>query len=194
MKDHLYYIKKKKEIEKLIVDLKNKQKYSIPGSLRISNDSSRPKYYRRLPESDPSGRKYQYLSKKDMDTAKQLAQQDYESQLLKTANHLLTKLNGHLREFDDHALQDVYTSMHRTRRSLVTPLVISDEEYAKKWQNRSYDKMSISDTPFLTTIKGEYVRSKLNDTLVPEYRSGCCAKRFISYNVFLDPEQNIKRQ
>ena len=105
-----------------------------------------------------------------MGIARQLAQQDYEKQLLKKAKGLLKKVKGHLAEFDDHALQALFTNMSNARRQLVTPLVISDEEYVKQWLEVPYSQGIFADNaPLIYSEGGVRIRSKSEKIITDKY-------------------------
>ena len=56
---------------------------------------------------------------------------------------------------------DIYENLHQDRKKLVTPLYISNTDYAKQWQEMAYQKKPFAEgTAELYTVKGERVRSK----------------------------------
>ena len=57
--------------------------------------------------------------------------------------------------------EDIYEHLKEERKHLVRPIVLTDEEFVKRWQEAEYDLNPISnDIPFYQTLKGERVRSK----------------------------------
>lgn len=174
MNEIAYYQKKQNELEALITQIERKLSVKIEGSLRISSFNGHYKYYRhrKKPATDDADKvlKDQYLGKADLEIARQLAQQEYEKQLLKTARSLLQKVKGRAVEFDDHPLQDVYDSLHEARKALVTPLVLTDDEYARRWLTQKYDSGFFSENiPFLLSERGERIRSKSEKIIADKY-------------------------
>lgn len=168
-----YYKMKQLELEKLISQIEFNKKTWIPGTLRISSDKGRPRYYHRLPAAqDAKSAKpsYHYLSKKELGIAKQLAQQEYEQQVLTSAKRLLNNLQKGYGSFDDHGLQDIYLNLHKDRKELVSPIIQSDDEYAADWLARSYEPGFFSaDTPPIYAENGERVRSKTEKIIADKY-------------------------
>ncbi len=170
MNETLYFKKKKQELEALISQLELRLGSQIDGTLRISSAHGYHKYYLRRHNAPEGVPKEQYLGKKDLELARQLAQQDYEKQLLQKAKLLLRKAAEREEEFDDHSLQDIYDSLHEARKKLVIPLVISDEDYAKRWLGQKYEPgFFAEDSPRLFSENGERVRSKSEKIIADKY-------------------------
>ena len=98
------------------------------------------------------------------------SQQEYEKQLLAVARSLLHKVTEKAEVYDDHPLQMVYESLHSARKALVTPLVISDEDYAERWMSQHYEPGFFSkNTPEFYSEKGGRVRSKSEKIIADKY-------------------------
>ncbi len=170
MNETLYFRKKQRELEALISQLEQRLCNQIDGSLRVTSAHGYYKYYIRRSNASEGVPKKQYLGKKDLKIVQQLAQQEYEKQLLKTARSLLKKAKGRAADFDDRALQNVFDSLHEARKALVTPLVISDEEYVRRWMRQNYEPGFFSkDTPEFHSERGERVRSKSEKIIADKY-------------------------
>ena len=178
MNETIYYQKKQKELEALISKLERRQENYIEGKLRVSSSGGYYKYYRRdtdspdaAPEDANATQKDEaYLGKEDRDIAQQLAQQEYEAKLLTIAKKLLRKASAKAAEYDDHILQDVFAKLPDARKALVTPLILTDDEYAEKWMNRNYEPGFFTDNaPLLYTEHGDRVRSKSEKIIADKY-------------------------
>lgn len=160
----------KKELLQLIKKIEHDQKGRIPGSLQIGSTNEYVKYFHYYPDKEGARSKCHYLSKRDLELARQLAQQEYEAQLLNVAKRQLRILEKHPGEYDPHALQDVYMNLHEARKILVTPLVITDESYVKQWESVPYvpGQFSTND-PFIMAERGDRVRSKSEKIIADKY-------------------------
>ena len=58
-------------------------------------------------------------------------------------------------------LEEIFYKYTADRQELVVPRYISDEDYAKKWEEISYQRKTFAEgTAEIYTVKGERVRSK----------------------------------
>lgn len=127
------------------------------GRLRIKGDATHPRYYLCRPDLPPSGR---YLGRKDFSIANMLAQRDYLEKLKSAISYELTF--PYRQNTPQHPRpEDVFDSLNPYRQSLVTPLLLSDDAYAKEWQAFTYPPKGFpEDYPNYHTKRGERVRSK----------------------------------
>ena len=115
-------------------------------------------YYCRSDGYDATGR---YLKKQEIGFAKQLAQKEYYEKALKVAEREKALLNRFLEHSDENALLNVYTEMSEGKRILVEPYVLTDDEFAKRWQEKKYTGGKFEeDDPAYYTKRGDRVRSK----------------------------------
>ena len=159
-----------KDLQQLIARIEKNQKSRIPGSLQIGSTNGYFKYYHYYPDKPGARSKCHYLSKRELEFARQLAQQEYEASLLKVAKKQLRLLERHPGEYDPHALQDVFQNLHEARKVLVIPLVMTDEDYVRQWESLQYapGKFDITD-PYILSEKGERVRSKSEKIIADKY-------------------------
>ena len=128
------------------------------GKLRISCSRNRVQYYHRKEASDITGT---YLSGEDAALIRSLAQKDYDEKALKLIDLTISAYEKCLAVLPEKSLQDICAKMPPHRRKLIEPLVESDEEYARRWQQETYEHKEISeDTPVFITNRNEKVRSK----------------------------------
>ncbi|MDO4206260.1 MAG: hypothetical protein Q4D15_01555, partial [Lachnospiraceae bacterium] len=95
----LYYQKKVQELQELISQIERNQGDRIAGKLRISTTEGRTRYYQHFPKEDGKEKASRYLKAEDMDIARQLAQQEYEEQLLRLAKKQLRNAMANLSEY-----------------------------------------------------------------------------------------------
>lgn len=148
------------ETKKII--LKNMEN-APDGKLRISRNISSHQYYQIVKKGDTSG---SYIQHHDTELISALAQKGYEEKLLKEINQQLKSINAFLSHYHPDKLGDIYDSLNETRKLLVDPYFISDEEYTKRWLEEPY----IGNTSFPEelqheTNRGEYVRTKSEKTI-----------------------------
>ena len=167
-----------KELEERLEQLKHVLAYKKklqnneipPGHLRIAQISKTPQYYHYTNPKDFNGK---YIPSSQKKFIKQLAQKDYDTKVIKviekeieaTQQYLLkTQYKANLinnKSYSQTKLCRLYTKLHPARQQLVTPVTLTDEQYAEQWQRASWQGRSFSDDlPAHTTSKGERVRSK----------------------------------
>lgn len=146
-------------LEKVIKKVQQGKGTILPGTLNIACDGNRPRYYHF--NADGKGES-QYITKNDMNLITTLAQQDYEKRMLSEAekefktNEIYLKTNSGRLPIDD-----IYDDLHPERRKLIKPLILSDDEYVKRWEAVEYlGKAFPENMPEQYTDKGERVRSK----------------------------------
>ena len=88
-------------------------------------------YYERM-EGQKNGK---YLSKKtSMSRIRNLAQKDYDQKILTQAQRELEEIEGLLEKYPKCTVEQVQEEYERGFLDLITPLVTSDEQYVKAWQ------------------------------------------------------------
>ena len=108
----------------------------------------------------------EYISKEKMPITQQLAQKDYNvklESLIEKEIKLLEKIEKFeaLEKKNKMQIENLYDSLSLERKALVEPMYISNEEYAKKWQEEPYTKKPFLDgVAEIYTDRDERVRSK----------------------------------
>lgn len=145
-----------------LVQLKNQiekgKKKRVQGKLRVCSRGDRFQYYRRNAPTDFNG---SYISKENIQIAKDIAQQDYNEQLLKALQEEVDVLNKFLQTYPAENVEKVYEKLHKGRKKLVTPWIEPEEDFLNKWQEYVFQGLGYTeDTPEFYTQRGERVRSK----------------------------------
>ena len=171
MKALEWFNAREKSLDQLIMHkLKDLAKES-PGSLRIDNSRGRAQYYLYQPGSE---KPVTYISKKNTDLIKELAQQQYDREVVKAAGEEKRVIEWIREHYPEKTPESIYDALSPERRALVTPIVETDEEYAEKWlavpfTPNSYPK---EDTG-LVTERGEVARTRAEYIIANElYKNG----------------------
>ena len=119
-------------------------------------------------KKSPDDHKWVYLPKKEMNLIQALAQKDYDTRFIKTAEKLAKTLDWMIRigaqreiHFFYQTLAQVYTNLPEHRRKLVIPYVLPDDLFVAAWKEVKYEGKGFGkDNPEIVTDNGERVRSK----------------------------------
>ena len=128
------------------------------GKLRISCCDGKTRYYQR---TNPKNFNGTYIKDENLELAKALAQKDYDQKVLASLRKELNAIDKCLGETSNVDYERIYNNLHEERQKLVTPLVLPDEEFIRRWESVEYTgKEFKEDSPEIYTLKGERVRSK----------------------------------
>lgn len=137
------------------------------GKLRVSCQKGTLCYYHITSSNDTCGK---YIPKKEQELAYQLAQKDYEQKLCKRAEKELKDIERYLLKYGEENLEDVYDGLNEYRKELITPIVLTDEMFAKQWENELYETNPYCpEEKVYSTRKDELVRSKSEMLLADMY-------------------------
>ncbi len=138
-----------------------KSKKNLPkGHLRVAQKgSARPQYYQYTRPDDLTGK---YIRKKNISFAKTLAQKDYVENIIPILKKEIAALEEYLTHTNNgRTITDFYENLCPARRELITPVTLTNEQYAARWQEVSWaGRFFAPDAPILYTARGERVRSK----------------------------------
>ena len=150
-----------------ILRMTSKPMKNVPdGRLRVIQNKGCAQYYLRSSPSDKNG---VYLKKDQIQLAKVLAEKEYNEAINKAAKKELAAIERYLCGCPRTAAEDIYAELSPGRRSLVTPIRETDEEYAAEWSAKEYEgKRFLPGTPELFTERGERVRSK-SEVMIADY-------------------------
>lgn len=145
-------------MEKTINELGKRIDSAPEGALRVANRKSGTQYYQVLKSFDTLGN---YIPRHNNALASQLAQKEYDYKLLAVLEKQLKSVNRFLKSYNPDEVFKVFESLNDSRKLLVTPEYLSDEEYIKQWLNTPYRKLGFNaGDPEYYTEKHERVRSK----------------------------------
>lgn len=148
----------KKKMEVILNKAEEVIKNAPEGSLRVNKSREYEQYYLRVNPKDTHGN---YISKKNEGLIKQLAQKDYMQKILKVMRVEYRKLNNYLESYQLDKLKEVYGSYSDSRKKLISPIALPDNEFIEMWENQVYtQKKSYDKQERIYTDKGELVKSK----------------------------------
>ena len=151
-----------------IIRLRARLAKSPPGRLRTAIRGNKPRFYH---VTDPKKANGLYIPRSEEALAARLAQKEYDTAAVAELERQLEMLNRLIMNYNPLALDDTFANLSDCRRQLVTPVRLTDAEYAKRWLAVPFKGKSFSDgLPEYATARGETVRSKseviIADTLL----------------------------
>ncbi len=145
-------------IKKAIKKAQNEKDQFIEGRLRVSKVKNRTRYFQVINKNDTTGK---YLNKTNFDQVKNLAKKDYNRKFLKSAQKELEILDRTIAELSKDNGDLVYQNLKDERKRLVTPYILTDEQFAKEWEDKKYRaSVYMPEEKKYETRKGDKVRSK----------------------------------
>lgn len=159
MNDNLsgFISSRKEHLISMINRIEKELKYAPPGSLNIAHCRNTTQYYMYKGRNE----KPEYISVSNTELIQRLAQKDYHKLVLICARRELSYLNRLDADYPGTRPEDAYDTLSKERQDLVVPIVQSNEEYAKEWENEEYCGNSYHpEYKRYKTSKGEMVRSK----------------------------------
>ena len=156
MNSHLKSMQTEK-LKLLTNKLQSIQVDPIIGSLYIKRGRPYSEFYH---QTFVHGKIYRkYISRKDTDLARRLAQQSYNRSVKNLLSSMKSKKMSNIDI--DRAIDDVLLQLVPERRALITPIQPTLQEKLAAWKNRSYQGRSFrQDDPRIYTNNHERVRSK----------------------------------
>lgn len=127
-------------------------------SLRICKHGKKTQYYHRNNPKDFNGVD---IKEKDIEFARKLTQKDYDKKVLGSIEQELRSINKYFSCYPKGYAEQIYGSLHVERQKIITPIIETEEEYVRRWEQKEYEgKAFYADMPGLYTLKDERVRSK----------------------------------
>ena len=150
-----------------IIEKINRELPEFPeGNLRIQQKGGSSQYFLITKKGDTHGK---YIKACDRELVKKLAQRSYYEKLLKSVQAEERALSLYLSAMTK-APEDIYSSMKVPRKELISPLLISDEDFAQNWENIPYEKNPYHPEERIhPTEKGDLVRSKSEARIADMY-------------------------
>ena len=144
------------ELKTILKNLKAAPASKIQGRLRISQKGKYTEYYPVTTTDKPRGK---YITKKQGAIACQLAQKDYDSKIITLVETEIAALKAYL--ITASTISNFTLEMCHARQKLITPLTLTDEQYAAQWKTTPYKGLPFApDATAFTTLRKERVRSK----------------------------------
>lgn len=168
------------ELERIEQACKRQVKNAPEGKLRIAGKGNKFQCYLKdnitADKEDNNNIKPhgQYISKKNIILAKEIAQKDYNKKILGYLSPLIGQLKRMEKADAINKIKAEYSNLNKYRKDLVTPVVLSDDEYARQWEQKEYDSRVFKDSDVeIYTERGERVLSKSEKIIADKlYREG----------------------
>lgn len=156
--EKLHSTHRQQALVKLIEEKRRRLSKAPVGSLRIVTARGKDRYYHVAPGDRSGGT---YLDNAHLDIAKALAQKSYDKKVLHAAELELQAWKLLASHFPNTTVEEVYETLSPARQKLVTPVIPTDDQYRKQWEEVTYEPGWFkADAAVYITDRGERVRSK----------------------------------
>ncbi len=146
------------ELEQALKIKKHAIKNAPPGLIRIVQKNGKLQFYKRDSETDKEGK---YLPRSQDKLALSIIQKEYNQKTLPALEEEIDCLKKFLTEYETKSSGSIYEKLKEPRRQLVTPLTMTNEQYAASWLKVEYHRKKLpDDAPPFYTENNEHVRSK----------------------------------
>lgn len=148
---------KRAECLESLIEMKRASLQNAPsGRLTIDAAKRKPQYYRTERSESPH-----YISKKDMDLIRALAQKDYDKRVFEAAENELRLVKKFMSRYPTVTAEQIFDQLRPERQALITPIIETKEEMIRKWREEVFETnpMPVGDTG-LETDRGEIVRTR----------------------------------
>lgn len=146
------------ELSEMIKKLSHGLEDPPGGSLRVSAEKGKPKYYIRNKTSDRLGK---YVRKNELYKAAALAQRDYDMEVMDAAIKEQAAIKTLIDLRENNLPEDIFNKLILPRKNIVTSGFLSDEEYAEAWLVEPYTPKGFEKgSPEYYSTDGTRVRSK----------------------------------
>ena len=125
---------KQAEFSSLAKRLQDFIKSAPKERLRIRKKGNNYQYYME------KNKKRTYIPKKNLETARKLAQRDYYQKLLPGLLKNLKAMNQFFKDYNPGNLEQIYKNLPNARKQLVQPIFLDTETYAHQWQSQKFER------------------------------------------------------
>ena len=153
----------KEELEKKMNDLKRRidKDLELSRNCRLSCSDSH-----KVPQYFINGK---YVSKKNLNLVKKVAQLDYDRKMLKELEKKHNAIQKVLQYFESNTIDQIYLKQCAGRRRIVTPIQEPSDSFIKTWMAEEYEPSDQwEEDKFFYALKGEKVRSKAEKIIADE--------------------------
>ena len=154
-------------LDSIIENAEERLSKAPPGKLIESRSHGILQFYIYDPSEEISR---SYISVKNQNLIGSLAQKDYDRALIRVAKkekNLLTKLTD---LYESTTAEDIYNKLTPTRKELVTPILLPDDEFVRQWLEEPYEHPGFDENdPEYYTDNDLRVRSKSEISIANKY-------------------------
>lgn len=169
MKETIRVLLKRQEQLKTVLNKLDSVMKNLPdGRLRICDRRvGAPQYYH---VDRQEGGSHIYLKDKDIKLVKALANKAYLVKLERECREELLAIERALLILRKGDPEGVYSNLHPARRELVKPLMLTDDEFVRRWEAYEYEESDFHpEEKKFSTKKGDLVRSKSEAMIADMY-------------------------
>lgn len=149
-------MKERYELIKILTGEIDKKLKGLPeGKIFIKHHKYSDYYYRSV-----EGHGEEYICKADKKIAEDLIQRGYLEKVLKASTQELKALECALKKYPETVAEDIYEELTESRRNIVKPIRLTDEQFIRKWLDIPYTHKPVPEDSQFVTKNGERVRSK----------------------------------
>lgn len=146
------------EIEVILKEREVALQNAPEGRLRFIRKWNKYQYYFK---TDCSATEGTYLKRAQHSLAASLAQKDYDCRLVDELRRESKAISTFLNVYHPERVDEIFGRLHDSRKPLVNPARLLDDDYVKRWKSVAYEKKGFEEnSPELYTGNGERVRSK----------------------------------
>lgn len=128
------------------------------GKIRVQKSGKYCSFYQRSDSKDGNGT---YIGKHQLDLAHKLIQKEYLIDVVDELKRELDILKRCSNEYHPERLVELYDELDCVRKAVVQPVVVTDEEFARRWSEVTYSHAVFDEgAPEYYTDRNERVRSK----------------------------------
>lgn len=154
------YKQRRSLLTDLIDKITPKLERAPQGKLRGAKHGKIWQYYRRESQTDKTGI---YLPKGEKETIEDLAQKEYNTRLVRSAQKEIDTIDKLFDCFTKAQIQhpeDIYSMLPGWLQAASSSRWESTEEFVERWQREDYNRMHYGKEPDIDTKRGDKVRSK----------------------------------
>lgn len=128
------------------------------GKIRILHKQNSDYYYYVDKDKNDNGT---LINSNNLPFVKGVAQRSYLQKVLRAAKNEKKLIDQYMKRYPSPTVEQIYQTLPEHRRTLVTPVILPDEEYIEQWLNMPYPRKGFDEgAPYYASLNGERVRSK----------------------------------
>lgn len=153
-------------LNKLLLKTQESLEDAPEGNLYLGKSQGVTQYYHGFEGAPRHG---VYISKKEFDLIKRLAQKAYDKKILEYTNKVTKLISKLLKLYDDNKIDDIFLAEHPERQKLITPVELTYAQKLDAWLSIPYEGKGFNaDAPVILTNGGVRVRSK-SEKIIADY-------------------------
>ena len=152
-------VQKRAEELLIIIEEKMRSLSKAPaGRIKLIRRGGNIHCYHVTSSAKPAGK---YIPVSEQKFIKALIQKEYDQTVLAELQYQLKLIDNFIKKYNPSKVRELFGSRGELRRGYISPVTLSDEDYAARWLAQSYKCKSFREgEPEFLTSRGERVRSK----------------------------------